>query len=75
MLARSPSATKKRRYRRRRRDGMIAPHVAFHEYGFAEALLMAGRLTEAEALPRDMLVRAAEDILREFIERWRQHKI
>lgn len=74
MLARTPGALKKRRYRKRRHDGMIAPHVQFHEHEFAEALLMAGRLTESEALHRDKLVRAAEDILREFTERWRKHK-
>jgi len=72
MLARSPAAQKKRKYRRRLRDGMIAPHVQFHEHGLAEALLKSQRLTEAEAMRRDKLVREAEAILAEFIERWQR---
>ena len=75
MLARTPSvaATKKRAYRRRRRDGLIAPHVHFHEHEFAEALILCGRLTEAEALNRDKLTRAAESIIAEFTARWLKH--
>jgi len=53
---------------------MIAPHVQFHEHAFAEALLIAGRLTEADALHRAHLVREAESILAEFAERWLKHK-
>jgi hypothetical protein len=52
MLARTPAALKKRRYRRRLRDGMIAPHVQFHEHAFAEALIKSQRLTERQTLPR-----------------------
>jgi hypothetical protein len=70
MLARTPAALKKRRYRRRRRDGMIAPCVQFHEHGFAEALITAGILTEQQALRRDQLTHAAESILAEFTDRW-----
>jgi len=57
MLARSPSALKKRRYRKRLRDG---------------ALLLSRRLDEGLALQRDELTRAGERILREFIDRWRE---
>src|SRR5262245_2253603 len=74
MLARTPSALKKRRYRRRRRDGMIAPHVQFNENEFAEALITAGILTEQQALRRDQLVREAEDIIAQFIVRWLRTK-
>jgi len=70
MLARTPAALKKRRYRRRRRDGMIAPHVQFHEHDFAEALITSKRLTDQQALRRDQLVREAENILLEFMQRW-----
>ena len=70
MLARTPAALKKRRYRKRRRDGVIAPHVQFHEHAFAEALLLSGRLTDRQALHRDRLVREAESILSEFTARW-----
>jgi len=71
MLSRNPDAVKKRRLRRRRSNGLIAPSVQFHEHEFAEALLISGRLNEAEALRRDQLVREAESILQQFIDRWR----
>jgi hypothetical protein len=75
MLARTPAALKKRRYRRRLRDGrcVLSPEVVEHD--FAEALLLSGRLSEYEALRRDQLTRAAEAILCEFTARWRTHKM
>jgi hypothetical protein len=74
MLARTPAALKKRRYRRRRRDGMIAPHVQFHEHAFAEALITSKRLTEQQALRRELLTREAESILAEWTDRWLRMK-
>jgi hypothetical protein len=75
MLARTPAALKKRRYRRRLRNGrcVLSPEVVEHD--FAEALLLSGRLSEREALRRDQLTRAAEAILCEFTARWRTHKM
>jgi hypothetical protein len=70
MLARSPAAVKKRRYRRRLRDGIAVLSPEVYEHAFAEALMLAGRLTERQALRRDQLTRAAEGILAEFTERW-----
>jgi len=55
MLARTPAALKKRRYRRRRRDGVCVLYVEVKEAEFAEALLTAGYLTERQALRRDQL--------------------
>jgi hypothetical protein len=72
MLARSPSALKKRRYRKRLRDGAIVLHLEVKEAAFAEALLLSRRLDEGLALQRDELTRAGERILREFIDRWRE---
>ena len=75
MLARTPSALKKRRYRKRLRDGRCVLHPEIIEHDFAEALLISGRLTDSESLRRDQLTRAAEAILSEFTARWRTHKI
>ena len=70
-LARSPSATRKKRaYRRRQRDGAIVIGCEVNEHDFAEALLASRRLDERQALCRDHLARAAEEILREFTRRW-----
>src|SRR5262249_33613525 len=55
MLARTPAALKKRRYRRRRRDGVCVLYVEVKEAEFAEALLTAGYLTERQALRRAQL--------------------
>jgi hypothetical protein len=70
MLARTPAALKKRRYRRRLRDGVIVINVQVKEAELAEALMLAGRLTDQAALRRDQLTRAAENILVEFADRW-----
>ena len=70
MLARTPAALKKRRYRRRLRDGVVVLSIEIREAAFAEALIASTRLSEHEALRRDLLIRAANDILTEFTERW-----
>ena len=74
MLARAPASTKKKRtYRRRQRDGAIVLGCEVREHEFAEALLASRRLDERQALHRDHLARAAEEILREFTRRWLGH--
>jgi hypothetical protein len=70
MLARSPAAQKKRRYRRRLANGVIVLNVEISETPFAEALLISGRLSEREALRRNELAGAAEKIIAEFTGRW-----
>jgi len=62
MLARTPAALKKRRYRRRLANGVIVLSLEVREVEFAEALLLAKRLTDRQALRRD---------LQEFTDRWR----
>jgi hypothetical protein len=71
MLARTPAALKKRRYRRRLANGVIVLSLEVREVEFAEALLLAKRLTDRQALRRDQLTREAKDILQEFTDRWR----
>jgi len=70
MLARTPAALKKRRYRRRLRDGRCVLNPEVVECNFVEALIISGRLTEREALRREALTRGAESILAEFTARW-----
>ena len=74
MLARTPAALKKRRYRRRLRDGICVLRVEIKEAEFAEALMLAGRLTDRAALHREQLTRAAESVLAEFAARWRSSR-
>jgi hypothetical protein len=74
MLARSPSALKKRRYRRRLRDGVIVLKLEICEVDLVEALLLSGRLGNAAAEARSALERAAEDVLTEWCARWLQRK-
>jgi len=74
MLARTPSAVKKRRYRRRLRDGLVVLQLEVHEHDLAEALLAAGRLDAAAAEARGALERAAEEVLAEWCARWLQRK-
>ena len=61
MLAPPPSrsAAKKRRQRERWRDGKICLTVEIDRDEFVETLLAAHRLTEAQALDRTELARAA----------------
>ena len=70
MLVRTPAALKKRRYRRRLRDGVCVLSIEVKEAEFAEALLLAERLTDRQALRRDQLTHAAESVITEFAERW-----
>jgi hypothetical protein len=74
MLARTPAALKKRRYRRRLRNGVIVLKIEAREAELAEAMLAAGRLDSAAAEARSALERAAEDILAEWCARWLQRK-
>ena len=74
MLARTPAALKKRRYRKRLRDGAVVLHPEVCEHAFAEALIISGRLDERQALQRDELTRAAASILAEFTQRWRRSR-
>jgi len=74
MLALTPAALKKRRYRRRLRDGLIVLPIEVIETKLAEALIASERLSEDDTASRDALKRAAETFVREWCNRWRQHK-
>ena len=74
MLARTPQALRKRRYRRRRRDGKIVLTLEVDECELVATLIDYGWLSETESTQRDALARATEGVLREMCERWRRHK-
>jgi hypothetical protein len=71
MLARTPAAQKKRRYRKRLRDGVIVLPLEVREHELVEALLVAGWLTEIQTTRREELTRAGENIVAEWCRRWR----
>jgi hypothetical protein len=70
MLARTPAAVKKRRYRQRLHDGIVVLKIEAHECELAEALIASERLGAAESAKRDALAHAVEGVLREWIQRW-----
>jgi hypothetical protein len=74
MLARTPAALKKRRYRRRLRDGKIVLRLEVNECELAHALIASERLTERQTASRSELESATGDVLREWCARWRRHK-
>jgi hypothetical protein len=74
MLARTPAALKKRRYRRRLRDGLIVLRIEMKETDLAEAMLLSKRLIDRQALKRSELEGAAAGVLRDWCDRWR-HKL
>jgi hypothetical protein len=73
MLARTPGALKKRKYRQRQRDGVILLRIEAKEADLVEALIASERLNDVQSLDRAELERAAGDVLREWCQRWR-HK-
>jgi hypothetical protein len=73
MLERPPTAAalRARRFRRRRRDGLVPRTIDVDEQALAEALIQSGRLTEAEALRPDLVERELALLVADFILRWR----
>jgi hypothetical protein len=72
MLARTPAALKKRRYRKRLRDGRIVLNLEVGECELIGALIRARRLTPAAHTDRAVLTREGESILADFIARFRE---
>jgi hypothetical protein len=73
MLDRPPSAAaiRARRSRWRRRNGLAPRTVDVDEHGLAEALILSGRLSEAEALQPALIERELSALIADFIARWR----
>jgi hypothetical protein len=73
MLDRPPSAAaiRARRARWRRRNGLVPRTIDVDEHGLAQALILSGRLTEAEALRPELIERELSALIADFISRWR----
>jgi hypothetical protein len=69
---RTGAAVRQRRSRSRRTRGMIMLRVEVHEHSIAEALIVAGRLTDAEALCRGRVERELAKVIQEWASRWNE---
>jgi hypothetical protein len=67
----SPAAVRQRRKRWRRRHGFVPRTIDVDEHALAEALILSGRLTEAEALRPSLIERELSALVADFIARWR----
>src|SRR5262245_21387559 len=67
----SAAATRGRWHRCRRRNGLVPRTLDVDENALAEALIAAGRLSEAEALRPDLIERELSALIADFISRWR----
>jgi hypothetical protein len=67
----SAGAVRARRSRWRRRHGLAPYTIDADEHALAEALIAAGRLSEAEALRPEMVRRELSGLVNDFICRWR----
>ena len=76
MLERSPSrlAARARKARARRRRGLAIFYIEVNEARVVEALIEAGRLTEAEALERPSVERELGWVLDQWARRWLEAK-
>lgn len=61
-----PSAERQRRYRARRRSGLVTLSVECDEVGLAEMLVHVGYLSPADADERGALTRALEKAIADF---------
>ncbi len=67
---RRAAAARQRRVRQRRKAGLACFEIEVSEHEIAEALILSGRLTEAEALRRTLIERELGVLVEDFIERW-----
>jgi len=67
----SAAAVRARRMRWRRRHGLSPHPIDVDEHALAEALILSGRLTEAEALRPELVRRELAALVADFICRWR----
>jgi hypothetical protein len=68
---RAADAKRQRRRTPRRNAGLCVLRIEAHEIDLARALIISERLTQAEALRRSLIDRAAAKILAEFVARWK----
>lgn len=70
----SRAAIKKRRERERERHGLAVFAIETHHNRLVNALLIAERLTEAEALNRKLIEAKLGEIVGEWVARWLTEK-
>jgi hypothetical protein len=71
--ARARRARKQRLYRQRQRDRLAVLRVEAGD-DLTAALIVAGRLSESEALNRREIERAVGEVLADLSQRWLQEK-
>lgn len=74
MLHRPPSqsAERQKRARERRKLGITVMRAEIDEARFAEALILAGRLSAEETGNRKLVEAEFQQVVEDFIERWTQ---
>ena len=67
---RSANANRQRRQRQRRKLGRVIMKAEIDESRFAEALILAGRLSAEQTGNRTLVEAELEKLVEDFIERW-----
>jgi hypothetical protein len=68
----SRAALPARRARWRRRHGLVPLQVDVDEFGFAEALILSGRLSPDETAIPELVQRELAAVVADFITVWRR---
>jgi hypothetical protein len=66
----TPAADRQRRYRQRQQRGSVVYRLDVDRDVVLGGLLESGRLTEGEALRRQLVERALAEVLEEWAARW-----
>jgi hypothetical protein len=67
---RAAAARRRRESRAREKRGEVSGRIIYHEHEVAEALIAAGRLSEDEALRRDLVARELALVVADWAARW-----
>jgi len=65
------AAGKQKDYRQRQAKGVVVLRVPVHEYQLLDALIAAGRLSDAEALDRSAVERQLSLLVDEWLAAWK----
>jgi hypothetical protein len=66
----SPNAARQKRARERRKAGIAIMKAEIDECRFAEALILAGRLSAEQTASRALVEGKLKKLIEDFIERW-----
>ncbi|MDA9405567.1 hypothetical protein [Bradyrhizobium sp. CCBAU 45384] len=70
ILSRDPRAVRARGTRARQKDGLMSISLDVHEHAVAKSLIASGR-DEDQLLKPTVVKQALEQVIRDWIERWR----